>query len=51
MDTDQLQILLTAFQAGIAAVANNAPANNPKISVRIPTFRGAPKDNVMTWML
>src|SRR5271155_4397235 len=38
----------------MAALVTPPPVNNnnnPKISVRIPTFKGAPKDNVMTWML
>src|SRR5271154_4565963 len=54
MDADQFDAFMAAFQDGMAALVTPPPANNnnnPKISVRIPTFKGAPKDNVMTWML
>ena len=48
-----LQAFRTEMQAMVPANANApAPAANiPKISVRIPTFKGAPKDNVIIWML
>src|SRR5271154_1567647 len=52
MDAGQFDAFMAAFQNGMAALVTPPPANNnPKISVRIPTFKGAPKDNVMTWML
>src|SRR5271170_1291359 len=52
MDVEQFAAFMITFQYGITALVpaqNNN--NNPKISVRISTFKGAPKDNVMTWML
>ena len=54
MDAGQFNAFMTAFQDGMAVLVTPPPANNnnnPKISVRIPTFKGALKDNVMTWML
>jgi hypothetical protein len=53
MDADQFAAFMTAFQHGMTALvpAQNNNNANPKISVRIPMFKGASKDNVMTWML
>ena len=54
MDAGQFNAFMTAFQDGMAALVTPPPANNNnnlKISIKIPTFKGAPKDNVMTWML
>ena len=45
---------MVAFQAEITALVP-APASTqapiPKISVKIPTFKSTPKENIMTWML
>jgi hypothetical protein len=51
MDADQFTAFMDTFQAGMAALVPAGHNNNPKISVKIPTFKGAPRDNVMTWML
>jgi len=56
MDAQQFAAFIAAFQANMAnlTAAIPAPATNvptPKISVKIPTFKGAPKENVMLWML
>jgi hypothetical protein len=48
MDEDQFNAFITAMTALVNGGGGGA---NPKISVKIPTFKGAPKDNVMTWML
>jgi hypothetical protein len=52
MNNKQFAAFMTAFQQGMTALIP-APNNNTnsKISVKIPTFKGAPKNNVMTWML
>jgi len=44
--TDGLQNLAPAQPQ-----AQQAGAPAPKINVRIPTYRGAPEENVITWML
>jgi hypothetical protein len=58
MDNAQFNTFLAAFQANMAAMVAAIPpapaapgAPTPKISVKIPTFKGAPKENVMLWML
>ena len=54
MDAQQFNAFMVAFQNGMAAMVPAAPAvhtPSPKISVKIPTFKGAPKENIMTWML
>jgi hypothetical protein len=53
MDNGQFNAFIAAFQANMAAVVAAIPAApapgapTPKISVKIPTFKGAPKENVM----
>ena len=54
MNDTQFNAFLTTFQANMqnltAAIPASAPVNAlniPKISVKISTFRGAPKKNVM----
>ena len=56
MDAQQFQDLMTALAAGLQNLIpaqqqaqGGAPA--PKINVRIPTYKGAPEENVITWML
>jgi Retrotransposon gag protein len=57
MDAQQFQLLLTALTDGLQNLApaqqqaqqGGAPA--PKINIRIPTYKGAPEENVITWML
>jgi hypothetical protein len=53
MDAQQFAQFMQTFQDGMdALVPAPAPAaHHPKISVKIPIFRGAPKDNVIIWML
>ena len=57
MDGQQFNAFIAAFQANMAAMVAAIPAPaapgapTPKISVKIPTFKGAPKENVMLWML
>src|SRR5277367_3078805 len=52
MDAEQFATFIIAFQHGMTALVPAQNNNtNPKISIKIPTFKGAPKDNVMTWML
>jgi Retrotransposon gag protein. len=54
MDAQQFNAFMVAFQNGMAAMVPAAPAAHtpsPKISVRIPMFKGAPKENIITWML
>src|SRR3979490_667621 len=55
MDNAQFNTFIAAFQANMAAVVAAIPAApgapTPKISVKIPTFKGAPKENIMLWML
>ena len=53
MDVNQFNAFMQAFQDGMnILIPGPAPAaNTPKISVKIPTFREAPKDNVIIWML
>ena len=53
MDPQQFATFMQAFQDGITALIPepHAPGNHPKIFVKIPIFRGAPKDNVIIWML
>ena len=50
MDATQFQAFIRTFQEGMTALTANRP-NVPKISVKIPTYRGKPGENVMTWML
>ena len=42
---------MAAFKTGMTALVPAVHNPSPKISVKIPAFKGAPKDNVMTWML
>jgi hypothetical protein len=50
MNAEQFQEFMQVFQDGMTAIAvPRAPA--PKIAVRIPTYKGKPEENVMTWML
>ena len=58
MDATQFNTMLQALTQGLAAImpqpqqpqgAPTAPV--PKISIRIPIYKGAPDENVMTWML
>jgi len=53
MDAQQFNTFMAAFQTGMTALIPAPAAHNPtpKIAVKIPTFKGAPKENVMTWML
>src|SRR5271170_4638452 len=57
MDNRQFNAFIAAFQTNMAAVVAAIPpapvpeAPTPKISVKIPTFKEAPKENVMLWML
>ena len=51
MDADQFNVFMAAFQTGMTALVPAVHNPSPKISVKIPAFKGAPKDNVMTWML
>ena len=56
MDAQQFAAFIAAFQANMANLTAAIPAPaahvpTPKISVKIPTFKGAPKENVMLWML
>ena len=53
MDNQQFTAFITTFQAGMTALvpAPVAHTPTPKISVKIPAFKGAPKENIMTWML
>ena len=57
MDATQFNTLLQALTQGLQGLVPPqvqqpavAPAT-PKISVKIPTYRAAPEENVMTWML
>src|SRR3979490_626475 len=58
MDNAQFNTFIAAFQANMAAMVAAIPpapaapgAPTSKISVKIPTFKGAPKENIMLWML
>ena len=54
MDTYQFAAFIAAFQDGMVNLQiGQAPAtaSTSKISVKISIFKGAPKDNVMTWIL
>src|SRR5271170_5212780 len=53
MDAKQFNVFIAAFQANMAAIpAPAAPgAPTPKISIKIPTFKGVLKENIMFWML
>ena len=57
MDNGQFNAFIAAFQANMAAVVAAIPAapapgaSSSKISVKIPTFKGVSKENIMLWML
>ena len=55
MDNGQFNAFIAAFQANMTAMVDAMPAVSgaptPKISVKITTFKGAPKENVMLWIL
>ena len=51
MDNQQFDAFMAAFQAGMTALVSAAHGPSPKIFVKIPTFKEAPKENIMTWML
>ena len=54
MDTDQFAAFMVVFQDSMANLQIGqvlATVFSSKISVKIPIFKGAPKDNVMTWIL
>src|SRR5271168_3146900 len=57
MDGAQFNAFIATFQINMAAMVTAIPAApapgapTPKISVKIPTFKGAPKENVMLWIL
>ena len=51
MDIDQFNVFMVAFQTGMTALVLTVHNPSPKISVKISAFKGASKDNVMTWML
>src|SRR5215213_2249375 len=57
--SDRFTVLMNAMQQLVASQQNlanameaggNAP-NNPKISVRIPIYKGEPKENIVAWLL
>src|SRR5688500_15141738 len=43
--------LTTALATGGAVNINHNGLNIPKISVKIPTYKGEPKENVAAWLL
>ena len=52
MNDQQFATFIATFQAGMTAlIPAPAHAPTPKISIKIPTFKDAPKENIMTWML
>ena len=56
MDATQFQALIHALTTSLQGLAPATPGPTvtlavPKISVKIPTYRAAPEENVMTWML
>ena len=51
MDNQQFDAFMAAFQAGMTALVSAAHGPSPKISVKIPMFKGAPKKNIIIWML
>jgi hypothetical protein len=51
MDAGQFDAFMAAFQNGMTALVPAVHQPSPKISIRIPTFKDTPKDNIMTWML
>jgi hypothetical protein len=57
MDQQQFTQLLATLTAGFQNLAQQPQAQQqgaapaPKINVRIPTYRGAPEENVITWIL
>ena len=54
MNADQFNAFMQTFRNGMAALIPEAPAAHapvPKIAVKIPTFREAPKENIIIWML
>ena len=56
MDAQQFAQFMQAFTAALASLqpqpqAPQHAAPTPKISVKIPTFKGRPGENIMTWIL
>ena len=55
MDAEQFQTFLQTLTAGLAGIAgpqnNNNQGNVARIAVKIPSYKGTPEENVMTWML
>jgi len=58
---DQFTVLMTAIQQlatsqqnlvnALGTGGNTPNTNNPKISVKIPSYKGEPKENIVAWLL
>ena len=52
MDADQFAEFMATLTQGLGSIVVPAvAATTPKISVKILMYRGAPEENIITWML